>query len=120
LPDPNDGKYDASSPIKLFEYLAAGLPILATSNQCHTDVVGNGRYAFWVTQISEEAFLGALRDIWQERKNLPAFGWEAMAAAQGWTWAAAAKKLQAALVYGTSRASRPTYRRKAGQPQQTG
>jgi glycosyltransferase involved in cell wall biosynthesis len=120
LPDPADGKYEASSPIKMFEYMATGLPILATSNICHTDVVGNGRFAFWITQISEEAFLDALRRIWQARDELPALGQEAMAAAQAWTWAAAAKKLHAALVYGTSHASRPAFSRETGQPQQTG
>ena len=45
LPSPDDVKYEASSPLKLFEYMAAGLPVLATSNRCHTDVVGAGGYA---------------------------------------------------------------------------
>jgi glycosyltransferase involved in cell wall biosynthesis len=120
LPDPADRKYEASSPIKMFEYIAAGLPLLATSNKCHTDVVGNGRYTFWITRISEDAFLDALRRIWQARDELPALGQEAMAAVQAWTWAAAAKKLHAALVYGTLRASQPGYSRETGQPQQTG
>ena len=40
LPEPGDAKYEASSPIKLFEYMAAGMPVLATDSKCHTDVVG--------------------------------------------------------------------------------
>ncbi len=46
LPEPDDAKYEASSPIKLFEYMAAGMPVLATDSKCHTDVVGDGRFAF--------------------------------------------------------------------------
>jgi glycosyltransferase involved in cell wall biosynthesis len=95
----------------LFEYMAAGLPILATNNTCYTDVVGSGRYAFWATEAGEEAFLDTLRQIWRARKELPALGREALSAAHSWTWAAAAKKLHAALLYGVSRASQPAYGR---------
>jgi glycosyltransferase involved in cell wall biosynthesis len=107
LPNPGDVKYEASSPIKLFEYMAAGLPVLATSNKCHTDVVQNGRYAFWAPEASEEDLLGALREIWLARANLPALGQEAIAATQSWTWAAAARKLHAALLNGLASARIP-------------
>jgi glycosyltransferase involved in cell wall biosynthesis len=115
LPDPNDIKYGASSPLKLFEYMAAGLPILATSNKCYTDVIGSGRYVFWATEASEEALLDALRQIWQMREELPRLGRQAMAAAQSWTWTAAAKKLYAALLYGASCTSQPAYGREIKQ-----
>lgn len=103
LPDVDDVKYEASSPIKMFEYMAAGLPMLATSNHCHTDVVGNGRYAFWAAETTDAAFLGALRQVWQQRDHLAALGREALAATPAWTWAAAARKLHTALLVGTSR-----------------
>jgi glycosyltransferase involved in cell wall biosynthesis len=115
LPAPDDEKYGASSPIKMFEYMAAGLPMLATSNPCHTDVVGNGRYAFWADQTTETAFLGALRQIWQQRAHLEELGREALAATPAWTWAAAARKLHTALLVGISRAGQPAYTRKAQQ-----
>lgn len=100
LPEVNDVKYEASSPIKLFEYMAAGMPVLATSNKCHTDVVGDGRYAFWADDVNEETLLAALRRIWAERGRLAQLGQEAQADAHGWTYAANAAKLKAALVYG--------------------
>lgn len=103
LPHQADQKYQASSPIKLFEYMAAGLPILATRNVCHTDIVGEGAYAFWVDEICPAAFLKALTQIWQQRSRLPELGQQAALAVEGWTWRAAAEKLGKALEQGVSR-----------------
>ncbi len=102
LPEVDDIKYEASSPIKLFEYMAAGMPVLATSNKCHTDVVGDGRYAFWADDITEDALLEAMRRIWANRAALEQVGQEAQTDAHDWTYAANAAKLKAALVYGLS------------------
>lgn len=110
LPDPGDIKYAASSPIKLFEYMAAGLPVLATTSVCHTDVVQEGKYAFWVDDVSEEAILEALRQLWQERANLTHLGDEAARAAQDWSWYAAGRKLSAALDLGLDRLRAPIAR----------
>ena len=103
LPEVNDVKYEASSPIKLFEYMAAGMPVLATSNKCHTDVVGDGRYAFWADDVTEETLLETLRHVWADRAELAQLGQEAQADVYGWTYAANAAKLKAALVYGLGR-----------------
>ena len=103
LPEIDDIKYEASSPIKLFEYMAAGMPVLATSNKCHTDVVGDGRYTFWADDVTEEALLAALRRVWAEQTALAQLGQEAQADVYGWTYAANAAKLKAALNYGLSR-----------------
>lgn len=103
LPEVDDVKYEASSPIKMFEYMAAGMPMLATSNVCHTDVVGDGQYAFWADDVTEEALLSTLRQIWAKRAELSRLGQEAQADVHGWTYAANAAKLKAALAYGLSR-----------------
>ena len=105
LPSPDDVKYEASSPLKLFEYMAAGLPVLATSNRCHTDVVGAGGYAFWATAPTEDELLAALRQAWAARDRLGELGEEAYRAATDWTWAASARKLYQALEGGLSRPS---------------
>lgn len=97
LPAPDDAKYEASSPIKLFEYMAAGLPILATTNACHTNVVGNGDYAFWAESANEEAILGALRSLWDKRNELAQLGSSSLENASGWSWHAAGRKLSDAL-----------------------
>lgn len=97
LPPVDDAKYMASSPIKLFEYMAAGMPILATANPCHVDVVANGRYGFWADAPTPTALETALEVIWQQREQLPELGREAYEAATEWTWHRAAVKLSNAL-----------------------
>lgn len=103
LPSLGDAKYEASSPLKMFEYMAAGLPILSTSNNCHTDVVGRGGYVFWASEPSEEHLLGALRQAWAARDRLAELGREAYDDVHEWTWAAAARKLHSALADGLRR-----------------
>jgi glycosyltransferase involved in cell wall biosynthesis len=103
LPAPDDVKYEASSPLKLFEYMAAGMPVLATSNRCHTDVVGAGEYAFWAATAGEEDLLSALRAAWAARGRLAELGQEAFADVHNWTWAASARKLYEALEDGQAR-----------------
>ena len=102
LPFPDEDKYRVSSPIKLFEYMAAGLPILATRIVCHTDVIGSGDYVFWAEDATCDAMLNALEQIWVERSKLPLLGEHAYQASQNWTWKASANRLNSALRYGLS------------------
>ena len=102
LPPQNDRKFQASSPIKLFEYLASGLPILATSNKCHTDVAGDKKYAFWAENPIESDLYQALCAIWECRYDLPALGEEAFCDSKHWSWQASAKKISEALLKGTN------------------
>lgn len=107
LPEPDDAKYEASSPIKLFEYMAAGLPILATTNICHLDVVDRGNYAFWIDKLDRETVFEALRQIWDSQKELERLGQSALDSADGWTWSAAGRKLNDALSQYASTSSKP-------------
>lgn len=102
LPPSEDEKFAASSPIKLFEYMAGGLPILATKNACHAEVVADGTYAFWLEDASQDGILAALREVWQTRVALSEKGGEAAAAVRAWTWQEAGRKLSQALKYGLS------------------
>lgn len=97
LPFPDEEKFRISSPIKLMEYLAAGMPILATRIVCHTDVVGDLPIAVWADGSDEAAFLRALEHCWNLRDRLPAMGQAASEAAVDWTWAASARKISDAL-----------------------
>lgn len=103
LPDVDDEKYAASSPIKLFEYMASGLPMLATANPCHTDVVGDGSYVFWIDETTDQGILKGLMKIWERRDSLASLGWEAQEAAEHWTWGEAASKLNSALKFGLAK-----------------
>ena len=100
LPFPDRESFRVSSPIKLFEYLASGLPILATKIECHTDVVGDDQYVFWADNPSVEALAEALAETWEERHALASLGRLAQEASAAWTWAAAAGKLDRALRLG--------------------
>lgn len=97
LPAVDDAKYMASSPIKLFEYMAAGMPILATANVCHVDVVKDGRYTFWAQDPTPESLTSALETLWAQRDRLAVLGEEAFGDAANWTWRSAAQKLSRAL-----------------------
>jgi glycosyltransferase involved in cell wall biosynthesis len=99
-PFPDEEKFRVSSPIKLFEYLASGLPILATRIACHTDVVADGSFVVWAGTGDEEGLLQSLRLAWKTRDRLPTMGREAAAAAELWTWERSAAKLEAALERG--------------------
>jgi glycosyltransferase involved in cell wall biosynthesis len=100
LPFPDELKFQVSSPIKLFEYMAAGLPILATRIVCHTDVVGNGGYAIWAEDASEKCLTEALRLAWRSRDSLSEMGQLAIRAANEWTWEASTSMLNNALLNG--------------------
>ncbi len=100
LPFPDEEKFRVSSPIKLFEYMAAGLPILATRIVCHTDVLGEEPFVFWAEQADGKDFLIALQQIWNHVESLPQMGKQAAAAAQNWTWHSSALRLKAAIEKG--------------------
>jgi glycosyltransferase involved in cell wall biosynthesis len=100
LPDPEDEIYQASSPIKLFEYMAAGLPIVATRSVCHTDVVGDGEFVFWADRTDDQTLFEAVKACWASRAELAKLGCQSSRAVQDWTWEAAAKKLSSALAKG--------------------
>jgi glycosyltransferase involved in cell wall biosynthesis len=103
LPFPDEEKFRVCSPIKLFEYMAAGLPILATRVCCHTDVLKDGLYVFWAETADVQGLLDALRALWQQRHTLKDLSTQAVSAAQAWTWHESAIKLKSALENGMIR-----------------
>jgi glycosyltransferase involved in cell wall biosynthesis len=100
LPFPDEEKFRVSSPIKLFEYLAAGLPVLATKIVCHTDVIENNSAAFWAESADQEGLFNALQQVKENRYMLAEMGKNATVLAQKWTWRSSAEKLKKALEYG--------------------
>jgi len=102
LPFPDEEKFRVSSPIKLFEYMGAGLPILATKIACHTDVLGDGAYVFWADGSSVDQLKDAVQRVWQARSSLPQLGEQAYVAAQSWTYGSSALRLSSALQHGLS------------------
>jgi glycosyltransferase involved in cell wall biosynthesis len=97
---PDEDKFRVSSPIKLFEYMGAGMPILATKIVCHTDVMDNKDFVFWAENADIDGILCALQQAWKERSILSTLGKEALTAAHDWTYIASAKRLNNALRHG--------------------
>ncbi len=100
LPFPDEEKFRVSSPIKLFEYMAAGMPVLATKIVCHTDVIENNDIAFWAESADQDSLLNALNRITENREKLAEMGRRAASLAQRWTWQSSADKLKRAIEYG--------------------
>lgn len=105
LPEISDIKYQASSPIKLFEYMAAGMPIVASRNICHTQVAGDAPYMFWADSVSDASLLRAITQAWDKREHYEYLGSLALQDADQWSWRAAAEKLDMALCEGLTRAN---------------
>jgi glycosyltransferase involved in cell wall biosynthesis len=97
LPEPDNEKFQASSPLKLFEYMAAGLPVLATRILCHTEVVQAGAYAFWAESARVESLLTTLRQLWRASDQLEVLGRQASQSVEQWSWQAVAKQLSDSL-----------------------
>ncbi|MBN1312810.1 MAG: glycosyltransferase [Anaerolineae bacterium] len=103
LPFPDEEKFRVSNFIKLFEYMAAGLPMLATRIVAHTSVITGDSYVIWANGSDEQALVSGLRALWNERENLQEMGQHASRAAHQWTWHESAKKLKTALETGLKR-----------------
>jgi glycosyltransferase involved in cell wall biosynthesis len=100
LPFPDEEKYRVCSPIKLFEYMAAGLPVFATRVVCFSDVIKDDSYTFWSDDATPEGLLSTLRRIWASRENLREMGNRSVQAASLRTWQESGRRLNEALNFG--------------------
>lgn len=97
LPFPDLAKYRVSSFIKLLEYMAAGMPVLATRIVAHQDVIQDEDFAFWAEDASVEALADAMRGACDRRHDLERMGGAAHRASRHWTYESTAGKLDASL-----------------------
>ncbi|NLF50761.1 MAG: glycosyltransferase family 4 protein [Leptolinea sp.] len=100
LPFPDELKFRVSSPIKLFEYAAAGLAILATRITCHTNVIGDGKYVVWAEESTLDSLVYSLKNAWENRMHLQEMGKLARLESTHWTWTESALNLANALDLG--------------------
>ncbi len=103
LPFPDELKFRVSSPIKLFEYAASGLAILATRIICHTRVIGDRSYVIWAGESTLESLVESLEQAWENRSQLREMGEMARKESKRWTWSVAAADLNRALEYGMAK-----------------
>lgn len=96
LPFPDVPKMNVSSAIKMFEYMAAGMPVLATKIEAHLRVLNDRNFIFWSGEKAEN-MAEAMAAVSASKLKLPMLGKNAREYAQYWSWEESAKKLSAAL-----------------------
>lgn len=94
LPFPNLDCWNTSSPIKLFEYLACGRPVIATEIPAHLNVLSNSRCVFWARDSTPASLALAIRKAYQNKHRLAELSAEALRLALQNTWERQSEKLK--------------------------
>jgi len=71
-PLPDRLEWNVSSPLKVFEYLASGKPIILTPIPAHMDVVGEEDFIVWTKGDDSADFAWAIQEAFHRRKELAA------------------------------------------------
>jgi len=77
VPLPRKWEWELSSPLKLVEYLCAGLPVALTDIAAHRIVPLDAPFAFWAPSADPEALASALLAAYRRRADLPELGRQA-------------------------------------------
>jgi len=95
LPFPNWPGWNTSSPIKLFEYLACGLPVIVTKIPAHINVLKDKNFVIWADSAEPINIANAIMLANKKRKELTKLGKEARNfIIDNYTWEKQAKKLE--------------------------
>ncbi len=77
LPLPEWPGWNTSSPIKLFEYLACGKPIVVTSIPAHKQVLNKERFVYWIPSSNPERIAETILEDYMNKVNFQELGEEA-------------------------------------------
>jgi glycosyltransferase involved in cell wall biosynthesis len=77
LPFPEWPPWNTCSPIKLFEYLACGKPVVATSIPAHRSVLGGKSFAFLAENSRPDGIAKAIEEAWLQKNNFEKIAEEA-------------------------------------------
>lgn len=77
--------YRFNPPTKLFEYLVAGLPVLASNIRTHTQYVQNG-FNGLIFEYNSPSLAEVIKNLWQSRDQLPAMKLRARDSSDGYQW----------------------------------
>jgi len=101
LPFPDWPGWNTSSPLKLFEYLACGRPVIVTRIPAHVNAVGGQEFAFWADASSPEAIARAIGEAEGSRKEFSRLGQKARQfVGDHYSWEKQAEKLEGFLLGG--------------------
>lgn len=92
-----------TSPLKLFEYMAAGRAIVASDLPGWADVVTHGKTALLVPAGDVDALAAAIQQLYDDAHLRESLGTQAqLHVRQHYTWAARAQQIRAHLERGTN------------------
>lgn len=74
LPFPSCDIWNTSSPIKLFEYMACGKPVIVTDIPAHRNVLDGKPFAFFSEDASPPALAAAIRRAYDARRQFESLG----------------------------------------------
>jgi len=95
LPFPSWPGWNTSSPIKMFEYLSCGKPVIATEIPAHVNVLQGKDFVSWVKEPSPEGFARAIKEIYAGRKEFRKKSQEIRNfVIKNYTWESQAEKLE--------------------------
>lgn len=77
--------YRFNPPTKLFEYLVAGLPVLASNIRTHTRYVEDGKNGL-IFEYDSNSLAAAITRLWEHRAELPAMKHRAADAGERYVW----------------------------------
>jgi len=87
--------WNTSSPIKLFEYLACGKPVIVTSIPAHINVLQGKDFVFWAKKSSPDELARAIKEAYAKRKQLKRKVQEAREfVIKNYTWEKQTKKFE--------------------------
>jgi glycosyltransferase involved in cell wall biosynthesis len=69
-PLPDRKEWQMSSPLKIFEYMAAAKPIVATPITAHSNVLGESPYVVWTEGFDEKAIANGMKTAYENRRAL--------------------------------------------------
>ncbi len=101
LPFPDWPGWNTSSPLKLFEYLACGRPVIVTRIPAHTNPLGGRAFAFWAEDSTPQAIARAIAEAEDHRDEFDRLGRMARQfVGENYTWEKQAEKLERFLLGG--------------------
>ena len=93
-PLPNYPEWEISSPIKIFEYMACGKPVILTPISAHLDVVKTDDFVIWAEGFSSADLRRAIERAYDERDDLIRAGKIAIdCVKESYTWETQGRRL---------------------------
>jgi glycosyltransferase involved in cell wall biosynthesis len=95
LPFPDLDSWNTSSPIKLYEYLAMGKPVIVTDIAAHRNALGELKCGFFIPDHHPESIVCGIEAVFKKRHELKALGKIARnKAIKEFTWDDQARKVK--------------------------